>query len=57
MKKTYEAPTVERVEFKYRDQVVAASGGHNPNCEKVWMHTSPVDGTGCDGQEVQSWNN
>lgn len=26
MKKTYEAPTVERVEFKYRDQVVAASG-------------------------------
>ena len=27
MKKTYEAPTVERVEFKYRDQVVAASAG------------------------------
>ena len=26
MKKTYEAPTVERVEFKYRDQVVVASG-------------------------------
>ena len=26
MKKTYETPTVEVVEFKYRDQVVVASG-------------------------------
>ena len=32
MKKTYEAPTVERVEFKYRDQVVAASG-----CVSKWV--------------------
>lgn len=27
MKKTYEAPSVEKIEFQYRDQVVAASGG------------------------------
>ena len=26
MKKTYEAPTAEKMEFSYRDQVVAASG-------------------------------
>lgn len=27
MKKTYEAPSVEKVAFQYRDQVVVASGG------------------------------
>ena len=27
MKKTYETPSVEVIEFKYRDQVVVASGG------------------------------
>ena len=26
MKKIYEAPTVEKIRFNYRDQVVAASG-------------------------------
>lgn len=26
MKKTYETPTVEKVAFQYRDQVVVASG-------------------------------
>ena len=33
MKKTYETPSVEVVEFKYRDQVVAASAciGHYEN--------------------------
>lgn len=35
MKKTYETPTVEVVEFKYHDQVVAASG----KCESVWVNT------------------
>ena len=27
MKKVYEPPTVEKIAFRYRDQVVAASGG------------------------------
>ena len=27
MKKTYEAPSVEKIAFQYRDQVVAASNG------------------------------
>ena len=28
MKKTYSKPTAEKLAFKYRDQVVAASGGN-----------------------------
>ena len=27
MKKSYETPSVEKIKFNYRDQVVAASGG------------------------------
>ena len=34
MKKSYETPSVEVVEFKYRDQVVAASGG----CTNQWVN-------------------
>lgn len=30
MKKLYEAPTVEKIKFNYRDQVVAASGENDP---------------------------
>ena len=30
MKKVYETPAVEKVEFQYRDQVVVASGGEPP---------------------------
>lgn len=29
MKKIYETPSVEKIKFNYRDQVVAASGGTN----------------------------
>ena len=28
MKKYYETPSVEKISFRYRDQVVAASGGN-----------------------------
>lgn len=34
MKKTYEAPSVEKVAFQYRDQVVVASG--NARCYVDW---------------------
>lgn len=34
MKKTYETPSVEKIAFQYRDQVVVASG----TCESVWAH-------------------
>ena len=33
MKKVYEAPTVEKIEFMYRDQVVVASG-----CIDKWVN-------------------
>lgn len=57
MKKTYETPSVEKIAFQYRDQVVVASGVHS-NCEKVWVNTSPADGTECgDDNKLQSWNN
>ena len=34
MKKTYETPSVEKIAFQYRDQVVVASG-----CQSVWVNT------------------
>lgn len=53
MKKTYETPTVEVVEFKYRDQVVAASGapgqyGHTGygKCENMGQ-VSDGNSSGC----------
>ena len=33
MKKTYEPPTVQMMAFRYRDQVVAASGGIDPQLD------------------------
>ena len=34
MKKAYEAPTVEKIAFQYRDQVVAASA----QCTDQWVN-------------------
>lgn len=34
MKKTYEAPSIEKIAFQYRNQVVAASG---TICESKWV--------------------
>ena len=36
MKKVYEAPSVEKVEFQYRDQVVVASGDDGARCTQDW---------------------
>lgn len=33
MKKTYESPSVEKIAFQYRDQVVVASGNSSYICE------------------------
>jgi len=38
MKKNYETPTVEKIAFQYRDQVVATSGG-NTACESRYENT------------------
>lgn len=48
MKKTYETPSVEKIAFQYRDQVVVASG---QSCESKWEN---VGLTGCPKDE-QVW--
>lgn len=59
MKKTYEAPSIEKIAFQYRDQVVAASG-HQPNCKEVYSHGVDA-GSGIqdctDGDKLVSWDN
>lgn len=39
MKKTYESPSVEKIAFQYRDQVVVASGGGH-TCIIKWTDQS-----------------
>ncbi len=45
MKKTYETPTAQKIEFRYRDQVVAASGG--VICTQQWIGLGDHDTSGC----------
>ena len=42
MKKTYETPVAEKIEFCYEDQIVAS--GYNPDC----IYTSVRGFKGCD---------
>lgn len=39
MKKTYVAPVAEKINFEYKDQVVAASG----NCTNQWVNVGTVE--------------
>lgn len=48
MKKTYETPEAEKMEFCYRDQVVAASATGD-KCLSIWVNTG--DGSSTDGNE------
>ena len=50
MKKVYEAPSVEKIKFQYRDQVVAASGNHT--CVTEW--SNQPDTSGCVGENTQN---
>lgn len=43
MKKTYETPSVEKIAFMYRDQVVAASGINMHKCTKVNTHENSIE--------------
>lgn len=55
MKKTYETPSVEKIAFQYRDQVVVASGG--TTCKPIYEN---VDGDGnslCDANGVHTGYN
>lgn len=48
MKKTYEAPSVEKIAFQYRDQVVVASGH---TCIIEWNNQKE---NGCEGTVTQN---
>ena len=57
MKKTYDAPSVEKIAFRYRDQVVAASGsdpiaqgGNTPSVGEQIL-SRVLQGIGIDGCE------
>ena len=43
MKKTYVAPVAEKINFEYKDQVVATSG-----CTNQWINTGD---SSCDSQD------
>lgn len=47
MKKHYEVPTVEKISFNYRDQVVAASGGNGGDGPRLTIFSD-----GCDVQNM-----
>ena len=42
MKKTYTTPTIEKIAFRYRDQVVAASGVEKVTCELEWVGETAI---------------
>ena len=46
MKKTYVAPVAEKINFEYKDQVVAASR----NCTNLWVKEGTVE-VKCQDQE------
>lgn len=52
MKKVYEAPAVEKVEFQYRDQVVVASGGGEPPIAELYKGSTGY----CEYDEMDNQN-
>jgi len=46
MKKAYETPSIEKVAFQYRDQVVVASGAAG-RCYADWANDSSNSTSGC----------
>ena len=55
MKKTYEAPSIEKIAFQYRDQVVVASG----NCPPIYANIDNSGDKVCDTgeKEFQGYSN
>lgn len=51
MKKTYEAPSIEKIAFQYRDQVVAAS---NVRCVVSGQYSHYTDEAQCHPDNVGS---
>lgn len=53
MKKTYEAPVAEKVEFHYSEHVVASGAG--VSCISQWIYTGEFSCT--DGNQHLQWLN
>ena len=49
MKKTYETPVAEKIEFCYEEQIVASG---TSGCEMMWCQKGDY---GCDGGFVCTW--
>lgn len=47
MKKYYETPSVEKISFRYRDQVVVASGTQNGDGNTIGKWTNNPGTSGC----------
>jgi len=57
MKRIYEKPVVEKISFRYRDQVVAASGdGTTTNKPSVGEWTNNPGSSGCSWYLAEEWN-
>ena len=52
MKKTYENPVAEKIEFRYRDQVTASVGG--TSCTQNWLGFGDSVTSGCSSTVVTS---
>lgn len=46
MKKTYETPVAEKIEFCYEDQIVASGG---TGCQEYWVIAGVAGQSGCEG--------
>ena len=53
MKKVYEAPAVEKIEFQYRDQVVARSG---ESCREINGYEGDLGSGNCDNPSTKPLN-
>ena len=55
MKKVYEAPSVEKIAFMYRDQVVVASGlgGGQTQCTTTTIHIFNGDAEGVEACHIK----
>lgn len=54
IKKTYEAPMAEKVEFHYSDQVVASGVNPMSSCMPIWINFGLF---GCEGDSEQYQQN
>ena len=55
MKKFYESPSVEKIAFRYRDQIVAASGNEVEPAPTIGGWTNEQGTSGCKWYVAEAW--